>query len=209
MVGRDPDRLERTRAELLAEGGGAVGAVVADMSSLASVRAAADEVLAVAPRIDVLVDNAGAMYPTRQVSPDGIEMSLATMVVGPVRARRTAVAPAGGLPGPDGSWRSRREGCTPSACRSTTSSSRWATYEGARAYARAKRAQVALVREWARRLRGRGSSVNAMHPGWADTPGLEASLPGFRSDDAAVCSGHPRRVPTPSSGSPRHPRQEP
>jgi dehydrogenase/reductase SDR family protein 12 len=51
------------------------------------------------------------------------------------------------------------------------------TYEGARAYARAKRAQVALVREWARRRPG--LTVNAMHPGWAATPGLEASLPGF------------------------------
>jgi dehydrogenase/reductase SDR family member 12 len=52
-------------------------------------------------------------------------------------------------------------------------------YDGTRAYARAKRAQVALVREWARRLGGRGITVNAMHPGWADTPGLEAALPGF------------------------------
>ena len=53
------------------------------------------------------------------------------------------------------------------------------TYSGAKAYARAKRAQVALVREWARRLRGTGVVANAMHPGWANTPGLEASLPGF------------------------------
>ncbi len=50
---------------------------------------------------------------------------------------------------------------------------------GAKAYARAKRAQVALIREWARRLRGTGIVANAMHPGWANTPGLEASLPGF------------------------------
>jgi dehydrogenase/reductase SDR family protein 12 len=35
------------------------------------------------------------------------------------------------------------------------------------------------VREWARRLDGLGVVVNAMHPGWADTPGLAASLPGF------------------------------
>ena len=57
------------------------------------------------------------------------------------------------------------------------------TYDGPRAYARAKRAQVALMREWARRLAAVGSDVraNAMHPGWADTPGLEAALPGFRS----------------------------
>jgi NAD(P)-dependent dehydrogenase (short-subunit alcohol dehydrogenase family) len=52
-------------------------------------------------------------------------------------------------------------------------------YNGPRAYARAKRAQVALYREWARRLRGTGVVANIMHPGWAATPGLEASLPGF------------------------------
>jgi dehydrogenase/reductase SDR family member 12 len=54
------------------------------------------------------------------------------------------------------------------------------TYDGPRAYARAKRAQVSLVREWARRYASRGLTANAMHPGWADTPGLEGALPGFR-----------------------------
>ena len=52
-------------------------------------------------------------------------------------------------------------------------------YGGPRFYARAKRAQVAIVREWARRLRGSSISFVSMHPGWARTPGLSASLPGF------------------------------
>ena len=52
-------------------------------------------------------------------------------------------------------------------------------YNGVTAYARAKRAQVALSREWARRLAGTGVIFHAMHPGWADTPGLAAMLPGF------------------------------
>jgi NAD(P)-dependent dehydrogenase (short-subunit alcohol dehydrogenase family) len=52
-------------------------------------------------------------------------------------------------------------------------------YKGATAYARAKRAQVALSREWARRLDGAEVTFHAMHPGWADTPGLAAALPGF------------------------------
>ena len=42
----------------------------------------------------------------------------------------------------------------------------------------AKRAQVTLIREWARR-QGSGIRFDSMHPGWADTPGLSASLPGF------------------------------
>ena len=69
----------------------------------------------------------------------------------------------------------------PNGCRLDDLQYERGAYQGARAYARAKRAQVALVREWARRLRDRRVIANAMHPGWADTPGLEASLPGFRS----------------------------
>ena len=49
------------------------------------------------------------------------------------------------------------------------------------------------MREWARRLRARGVVVNAMHPGWADTPGVQASLPGF----ADVVGGQLR---TPAEG---------
>ena len=52
-------------------------------------------------------------------------------------------------------------------------------FEGTRAYARAKRAQVVLMREWARRIPPADVTFTAMHPGWADTPGLSASLPGF------------------------------
>ena len=35
------------------------------------------------------------------------------------------------------------------------------------------------MREWARRLRDRGIVANAMHPGWADTPGFAEALPTF------------------------------
>ena len=52
-------------------------------------------------------------------------------------------------------------------------------YDGTRAYARAKRAQVSLIREWARRVGGGGIRFDSMHPGWADTPGLWHALPGF------------------------------
>jgi NAD(P)-dependent dehydrogenase (short-subunit alcohol dehydrogenase family) len=51
-------------------------------------------------------------------------------------------------------------------------------FDGTRAYARAKRASTALTREWSRRHHG-PVRFDAMHPGWADTPGLAKSLPGF------------------------------
>jgi NAD(P)-dependent dehydrogenase (short-subunit alcohol dehydrogenase family) len=52
-------------------------------------------------------------------------------------------------------------------------------YRGAAAYARTKRGQVILTEMWADRLRDSGVVVHAMHPGWARTPGIESSLPGF------------------------------
>jgi dehydrogenase/reductase SDR family member 12 len=52
-------------------------------------------------------------------------------------------------------------------------------FSGSVAYARAKRGLMILTEEWAERWRDNGIVVNAMHPGWADTPGVESSLPGF------------------------------
>ena len=52
-------------------------------------------------------------------------------------------------------------------------------YDGTRAYARSKRAQVTLMREWARRLGPAGIRFDSMHPGWTRTPGLAEALPGF------------------------------
>ena len=54
-------------------------------------------------------------------------------------------------------------------------------YNGSRAYARTKRALVVLTELWAEQLKGSGVVVHAMHPGWADTPGVASSLPGFHT----------------------------
>ena len=53
-------------------------------------------------------------------------------------------------------------------------------YKPTTGYARTKRAQVVLSELWARELREDAVVVHAMHPGWADTPGIATSLPGFR-----------------------------
>jgi dehydrogenase/reductase SDR family member 12 len=179
LVGRNRETLEAVAAALEREQGrDRVTAVVADLASLDSVGSAVDQILADESRLDVVVDNAGAMFPTRRESPDGIEATLSTMVVGPFAlvagllpllrrtgsARVIAVTSGGMYAQPlrldDLDWRRR-------------------AWNGPRAYAQAKRAQVALVREWARRVPAADVTFNAMHPGWADTPGLSASLPGF------------------------------
>jgi dehydrogenase/reductase SDR family protein 12 len=180
LVGRSADRLERTREELVRETGNeAITSHVADMASLASVRAAATGILAGESRIDVLVDNAGAMFAERDETDEGFERTFATMVLGPfVLLARLAPRLA---ESPDGRILSVTSGgmYTQSLPLDDLMFER-GRYDGPRAYARAKRAQVALMREWARRLHGRGVLAAAMHPGWADTPGLAASLPGFQ-----------------------------
>jgi len=181
LVGRSEERLARVRDDLVAtHGADRFPIVVADMASLASVRAAVAAILESESRLDVVIDNAGAIFPERRETADGIEATFATMVVGPFAlitglrpllertggARVVAVTSGGmytqPLPLDDLGYTS-------------------GTFSGPRAYARAKRAQTALVREWARRLAAADSDVtiNAMHPGWADTPGLADTLPGF------------------------------
>ena len=63
--------------------GVAVGTFIADLSSQAAVRKLAAEVLARYPRLDVLVNNAGAMYTTRQLTADGIELTWAVNHLAP------------------------------------------------------------------------------------------------------------------------------
>jgi dehydrogenase/reductase SDR family protein 12 len=52
-------------------------------------------------------------------------------------------------------------------------------FDGVIAYAETKRAQVVLAELWAEELGGSSVVVNAMHPGWADTPSVKSSLPRF------------------------------
>ena len=179
LLGRDVDRLARLSDELtLTHGEARFPTVVADMGSLASVRAAVDAILSSETRLDVVVDNAGAMFAERVDGPDGIESTFAVLVVGPF-------ALVGGLlPLLERTGGSRVIAVTSGGMYTQRLDlddlgSRVAPFSGARAYARAKRAQVALMREWARRPGSEHVTFSAMHPGWADTPGLARSLPAF------------------------------
>lgn len=180
LVGRDAGRLEATRSAIAESVPGAsLATVVADMASLPSVRAAAATILATEPRIDVLVDNAGAIFETRELTEAGVERTFATMVLGPF-VLTSLLAPRLAASGDGRVIAVTSGGMYTQALPLDDLMFSRGTYQGALAYARAKRAQVALVREWARRFGSRGLVPVSMHPGWADTPGLAASLPGFR-----------------------------
>ncbi|GJN38717.1 hypothetical protein PR202_gb27785 [Eleusine coracana subsp. coracana] len=52
-------------------------------------------------------------------------------------------------------------------------------FDGTQQYSRNKRVQVALTEWWSEKYREKGVGFYSMHPGWADTPGVAKSLPGF------------------------------
>jgi NAD(P)-dependent dehydrogenase (short-subunit alcohol dehydrogenase family) len=78
LVGRDPARVRATAEEARATAGGApVHEHVADLAQMGEVRRLAAELLEAYPRIDVLANNAGAMFTSRHVTPDGFEQTFA------------------------------------------------------------------------------------------------------------------------------------
>ncbi len=178
IVGRDAERTERARRELSAAAGSTVEADLADLSSLAETAAFAARFAERHDRLDVLVLNAGALTHAYQVTDEGIELTFATQVLSPfvlVRALRPlleAAAPSRVILVASG-------GMYTEPLDVAALDSGPAAYDGTKAYARCKRAQVVLAEEWTRHLLGTGIAVNAMHPGWADTPGLRTALPGF------------------------------
>ena len=136
-------------------------------------------------RVDVPREQrGGGIVSERRRSPDGYEMTFATMVLGPF-ALTNGLAP---LLQADRSAGNRGRvinvvsgGMYTQALHLDDLAMEREPYRGSVAYARAKRAMVVLTEEWARRWRDRGVVVHAMHPGWADTPGIAAALPRFHS----------------------------
>lgn len=177
LLCRDAARGRALQRELrLATGSRHVGLELVDLADLGSVRAFARRC---APRrVDVLVHNAGVLPDERRLTPDGLELTWATNVAGPYlltrlllpRLKRApqgriVVVSSGGMYAQrlaldDLDWQQR-------------------PFDGVKAYAQSKRAEVVLTELLAERLRGTRVTVNAMHPGWADTPGVRRSLPRF------------------------------
>ncbi len=179
LVGRDQARLDALRASLIeAHGEDRFPTFVADMGSLAGVRAAADAIRASETSLDLLVDNAGAIHADRTTTADGLEASMALMAVGPF-AFVAALMPLLRQSSDARVIAVTSGGMYTQAIEADDLDGAAVEYNGPRFYARAKRAQVTLIREWARRTAGSSVSFSAMHPGWARTPGLTDSLPGF------------------------------
>lgn len=180
LVGRSPAKLAAAEEQIrAATGNDDLSSYAADLSSMDQVRLLAAELLDGEARIDVLINNAGALINERRETEEGIELTLATNLLGHflltnlLIPRLEVSAPARIINVSSGGMYTQR-------IKVRDLQSTRGGYNGSIAYARAKRGQVVLTELWAEQLADRGIAVHAMHPGWADTPGVEKSLPLFR-----------------------------
>lgn len=191
LVGRNPGRCEASVDRIRkATGNDHVEALVADLSSLGEVRGLASEILARAPRIDVLLNNAGGLFESRRESVDGLEMTWALnhlgyfLLTSLLLERLIASAPARVV-----IVASEGHRMTSGIDFNDPNSSK--RYGMFRAYAQSKLANLLFSAELARRLEGRGVSANALHPGFVATSifnqkGVFGSLLGLASRATGV-----------------------
>jgi NAD(P)-dependent dehydrogenase (short-subunit alcohol dehydrogenase family) len=182
LVARDPARGEAAAARARAAAGGAgaggtggavLDVLVADLSSQADVRRLAAEIASRYARVDVLVNNAGAIFTTRQLTVDGVERTwalnhlapflLTALLLDKLRssaparvitttsdAAKNAQLPFDDIDGARGYSRGMGSG-------------------GFRRYGQTKLANILFTEELARRVQGSGVEAYCFHPGLVAT----------------------------------------
>ena len=84
IVVRNQERGEKARLEIVKQtGNNSIDLMICDLSSMDSIRRFAEEFKREYDRLDVLVNNAGAMFNKREVTPEGFERTLAVNYLGP------------------------------------------------------------------------------------------------------------------------------
>jgi NAD(P)-dependent dehydrogenase (short-subunit alcohol dehydrogenase family) len=164
FTARDPARAQATMAKLRAANPAADHtAILADLSRLAEMkRVGAD--LAALPRLDVLINNAGALFNRRLETPDGLEKTFALnhMAYFVVTNRVLAALKPGARIVSVASDAHRGARLDPDDLQARKS------YRGFRVYANSKLCNILFTRELARRL-PRGVTANCLHPGFVAT----------------------------------------
>lgn len=168
LVARDRARGEATLARLRAAAPAIAHAVhYADLSRLAETRRVAAQIAAAEPRVDVLVNNAGAIFATRAVTEDGLERTFALnhvsyfVLTAGLRERLLASAPARIVN--TASNAHRRGHLDFDDLQSARS------YQAFAVYGTSKLCNILFTRELARRLAGHGVTANSFTPGFVAT----------------------------------------
>jgi NAD(P)-dependent dehydrogenase (short-subunit alcohol dehydrogenase family) len=168
LVGRDKPRAQTTLARLRERGPGLAHTVhYADLTRLAEMKRVAAQIAGAEPRIDVLINNAGAMFAARRVTEDGLERTFALnhmayfVVTAGLRERLTASAGARIVNTASDAHRG--------AMLDFDNLQSEKGFGAMQAYGRSKLCNILFTRELARRLHGTGVTANCLHPGFVAT----------------------------------------
>lgn len=176
VTSRSLERAQQAATELnQADTTGTATGFALDTSDFASIQAFAAGIAGFACSVEILAHNAGALSDAYQVDDRGMELTLSSHLVGPylltellmprlTSGARVIYMSSGGM---------YTQGLDVARIEMSERS-----YKGAIAYARAKRGQVEMVTHLGKQL-APDIVLHAMHPGWVDTPGVDAGLPGF------------------------------
>lgn len=177
LLCRNAERAESARREInFLTGNDRVFTATIDLSDSESIRrfVAGFE----RDKVDILVHNAGVLPDEELMTPDGLELTVATNLVGPflltwlLRERLLRSEDGRLIHVTSGGMYSRKLSVERLGARG-------GRFDGVTAYADTKRALVVLNEQLAERFTGTDVTVHATHPGWADTPAVRSSLPRF------------------------------
>jgi NAD(P)-dependent dehydrogenase (short-subunit alcohol dehydrogenase family) len=177
-------------AEAIQQRNGHAEVIRADLSSMASVRSAAEEIARRHPRIGLLINNAGVITRRREVTADGLERQFAVNHLAPflltvrLLGALRAGAPARIVNVSSGAHSGQRLDFD------DLMSER--DYRRDRVYSRTKLANILFTHELAQRLEGSGVTANAVHPGVVAT--------GLLSDYMGMPAGRRSFGSTPERG---------
>jgi len=174
LIARDEARAKATIQKLEAKAPGLGHRLhLADLSSMTETRKVGDAIAASEPRIDVLINNAGALFSNRRVTPEGLELTFALnhmayfvltealcdklVTSAPARIVSTSSVAHDGATLDFNDLQSAKG------------------YGGLKVYGRSKLANILFTRELARRLAGTEVTANCLHPGVVKTRFGESS----------------------------------
>jgi NAD(P)-dependent dehydrogenase (short-subunit alcohol dehydrogenase family) len=168
LIARNKARATDTLARLRVRAPGLAHTVhYADLTRLSEMKRVAAEIAGQEPRIDVLINNSGAIFASRRLTEDGLESTFALnhmayfVVTEGLRERLLASAPARIV---------NTASVTHQGQRLDLDDLQLATaFSPMKAYGRSKLCNILFTRELGRRLRGTGVTANCLHPGFVAT----------------------------------------
>jgi NAD(P)-dependent dehydrogenase (short-subunit alcohol dehydrogenase family) len=168
LIARDKARGNATLARLRDSVPGVAHTVYfADLLRLAEMKRVAAQIAEHESRIDVLINNAGALFATRGLTDDGLERTFALnhmayfVITAGLRERLSASAPARII----NTASAAHQGATLDFDDLQSAKS----FGAMKAYGRSKLCNILFTRELARRLHGTGVTANCLHPGFVAT----------------------------------------